>query len=91
VPERSIKRPFKPAMGAALIDYVQNLRAEEAKRLLEAGEIAVDDVAAEVDYESPAVFLRLFMRCTCLTPGHYRRMFQPIRNAARIQGHAGAL
>ena len=42
VPERTLKRRFKIATGSSLIEYLQNLRVEEAKRLLEAGELPVD-------------------------------------------------
>ena len=35
IAERSLKRRFKRATGLAIIDYVQNLRIEAAKRLLE--------------------------------------------------------
>ena len=34
VAERTLKRRFKRATGSTLIDYVQNLRVEDAKRLL---------------------------------------------------------
>lgn len=78
IPERSLKRRFKSATGSALIDYVQNLRIEEAKRILELGTSALDDIAAEVGYENPSFFRRLFKRSTGLTPGQYRRMFRPI-------------
>jgi transcriptional regulator GlxA family with amidase domain len=81
VPERSLKRRFKSATGSALIDYVQNLRIEAAKRSLEQGEMAVDDIAADVGYENAAFFRRLFKRCTGIAPGQYRRMFRPIAQA----------
>ena len=80
VPERSLKRRFKAATGSSLIVYIQNLRVEEAKRQLEYGAVAVDDISAETGYEDPAFFRRLFKRTTGLTPSHYRRMFQPILN-----------
>ncbi len=82
IPERSLKRRFKTATGAALIDYVHNLRVEEAKRLLETGQAPFETIAAEVGYENPAFFGRLFKRSCGLTPGQYRRMFQPISAAA---------
>ena len=85
IPERSLKRRFKTATGSTLIDYVQNLRVEEAKRLLEAGTLAAEDIAAEVGYENPAFFRRLFKRCTGITPGQYRRMFRPIALAGEIE------
>ena len=75
IPERSLKRRFKIATGATLIASVQNLRIEEAKRLLENSTIAFDEVAAMVGYENQAFFRRLFKRSTGLTPGAYRRMF----------------
>jgi transcriptional regulator GlxA family with amidase domain len=81
IPERSLKRRFKAATGTTLIGYVQNLRVEEAKRLLESGEMSSDDISAAVGYENFAFFRRLFKRSTGLTPGAYRRMFQPVATA----------
>ena len=83
IPERSLKRRFKAATGSTLMSYVQNLRIEEAKRLLETEAIAADTIASEVGYENPAFFRRLFKRCTGLTPGAYRRMFRPIMEASK--------
>lgn len=79
IPERSLKRRFKAATGHALIEYVQNLRIEEAKRLLESGDTPSDEISVAVGYENLAFFRRLFKRGTGLTPGAYRRMFQPVR------------
>lgn len=84
IPERSLKRRFKAATGSALIDYVQNLRVEEAKRRLETGSQSSEEISAEVGYENPAFFRRLFKRCTGLTPGQYRRMFRPFATAAAL-------
>jgi transcriptional regulator GlxA family with amidase domain len=78
IPERSLKRRFKTATGSTLIEYVQNLRVEEAKRLLENDTTAGDEIAAMVGYDNQAFFRRLFKRSTGLTPGAYRRMFRPL-------------
>jgi len=77
VPERSLKRRFKSATGVSLIEYLQNLRIEEGKRLLESGPLPVDEVSAEVGYADASFFRRLFKRLTGLTPSRYRRMFSP--------------
>lgn len=82
IAERSLKRRFAAATGSTVIGYVQNLRIEEAKRLLETGDSPFDDIARTVGYENPAFFRKLFKRCTGLTAGHYRRMFRPISDAA---------
>jgi len=82
IPERSLKRRFKAATGSTLIAYVQNLRIEEAKAMLEASDRSSDEIAAAVGYENFAFFRRLFKRCTGLTPGEYRRMFRAIAQTA---------
>ena len=76
LPERTLKRRFKAATGSSLIEYLQNLRIEEAKRLLEAGSLAVEEISAEVGYSDASFFRRLFKRLTGLSPSQYRRMFQ---------------
>jgi transcriptional regulator GlxA family with amidase domain len=81
IPERSLKRRFKAATGVTLIDYLQNLRIEEAKRLLETSERSADEISFEVGYEDASFFRRLFKRCTGLTPVRYRRLFKPIHHA----------
>ena len=76
IPQRSLKRRFKQATATTLIDYVQNLRIEEAKRLLETTDQSFDEIAADVGYENPGFFRKLFKRRTGLNPLHYRKMFQ---------------
>ena len=78
IPERTLKRRFKAATGATLIEYIQNLRIEEAKMMLEAGQKPVDDISVAVSYEDVSFFRRLFKRLTGLTPSQYRRMFKPV-------------
>ncbi|MEP2613918.1 GlxA family transcriptional regulator, partial [Marinobacter alexandrii] len=77
VPERTLKRRFKAATGVTLIEYVQNLRIEEAKRLLETGHMPVEEISVAVSYDDTSFFRRLFKRSTGLSPSQYRRMFQP--------------
>ncbi len=81
IPERTFKRRFKKATGSSLMDYLQNLRIEEAKRMLETTIESVEEISAQVGYEDTSFFRRLFKRRTGLTPGHYRRLFQPIARA----------
>jgi transcriptional regulator GlxA family with amidase domain len=84
--ERTLKRRFKTATGITLMDYLQNLRIEEAKRLLESSKRAADEISAEVGYQDASFFRRLFNRRTGLTPLGYRRMFQPMRTTTAAAG-----
>lgn len=81
--ERTLKRRFKAATGLTLIDYLQNLRIEEAKRLLESSKRSADAISAAVGYEDASFFRRIFKRRTGLTPVRYRRMFQPVLHGAQ--------
>ena len=76
--ERTLKRRFRKATNSSMLAYIQNLRIEEAKYRLESTRYAVDEISADVGYEDPAFFRRLFKRLTGLTPSAYRRLFQTV-------------
>lgn len=79
--ERSFQRRFKLATGMTPIEYVQTLRIEEAKHLLETTEAPVEAVAGEVGYDDAAFFSRMFRRAVSLSPAQYRRRFGGLRAA----------
>lgn len=83
LPERSFKRRFRKATGMAPIDYVQALRLEEAKQMLETSDLPVEAVALEIGYEDASFFRRLFRRKVGLAPSDYRKRFRVIRTALR--------
>lgn len=75
LPRRTFDRRFRAATGYSPTDYVQSLRIEEAKQLLEMEEHHVDAIAGEVGYSDVRAFRRLFSRLTGLSPSEYRRRF----------------
>lgn len=79
---RTFARRFEAATGRRPIDYVHGLRVEAARRRIEAGAGALDDVGYEVGYEDPTFFRRLFKRTTGMTPAAYRRKYAAIIPAA---------
>lgn len=79
--ERGFLRRFRQATGLSPMEYVQTLRIEEAKQLLEASDMRLDDIAAEVGYVEPASFRRLFRRMVGLSPSQYRRRRLPFTAA----------
>jgi transcriptional regulator GlxA family with amidase domain len=76
LPKRTFDRRFRAATGYAPLAYVQSLRVEEAKQLLETGSDPVEEVARQVGYEDTPSFRRLFRRLVGMGPGEYRRKFQ---------------
>ncbi len=73
---RTFKRRFTTATSVTPIAYVQRVRIERAKRLLETSNKAIEEISWAVGYEDPASFRRLFKRLTGLTPGAYRKRFR---------------
>ena len=69
LPKRSFDRRFRAATGYSPLAYIQTLRVEEAKQLLETSTVAVENVGREVGYEDAASFRRLFRRLTGMAPG----------------------
>ncbi|MEM7446181.1 MAG: helix-turn-helix domain-containing protein [Pseudomonadota bacterium] len=76
--DRTFHRRFRKVTGQSPMAYVQTLRIEEAKHLLETTDMPIDDVGCEVGYEEPASFRRLFRRSVGVAPSAYRRRFQPL-------------
>lgn len=74
--ERQFLRRFKSATGKTPVQYLQTLRLEEARRLLESGNAPVSEVTAAVGYEDVTTFRRLFTRHLGLSPNEYRRRFR---------------
>jgi transcriptional regulator GlxA family with amidase domain len=79
---RTFGRRFYTATGHAPLDYVQRVRIEEAKQLLETEDLSIEQVAAEVGYSDTVSFRRLFKRMVGETPAAYRRR-QSVSETAR--------
>jgi transcriptional regulator GlxA family with amidase domain len=90
LPKRTFDRRFKAATGYSPLAYVQTLRIEEAKQLLETGSVSVEAIGREVGYEDSASFRRLFRRLAGMPPGDYRRKFQMPNFAARALAQGSA-
>ncbi|CAM3436394.1 helix-turn-helix domain-containing protein [Bordetella sputigena] len=75
VSERTLNRRFKQAVGFAPLEYLQSLRIEVAKQLLESKPIGLDEVSQRVGYGDVSTFRQLFKRKTGLTPREYRMRF----------------
>ncbi len=72
---RHFKRRFKTATGETPIAYLQRLRIENAKRLLERTRETVNEITWKVGYEDINSFRRLFIKHTGMSPKDYRSKF----------------
>lgn len=83
LPERTFMRRFREATGVTPLDYVHALRLEEAKQMLETGDLSIEAIAEEVGYEDASFFGRLFRRKVGMTPAQYRLRFGALRRSLK--------
>jgi transcriptional regulator GlxA family with amidase domain len=74
--ERSLLRHFRSHFGTSPLGYIQHLRVERAKALLEATKLSFDEVVERCGYSDVPSFRKLFKRETSLTPADYRERFR---------------
>jgi transcriptional regulator GlxA family with amidase domain len=77
---RSFDRRFRSAVGEAPSRYLQKIRVEKAKQLLETTDDSIDEILVRVGYEDERSFRRLFRSLTELSPRAYRLKYG-MRNA----------
>lgn len=66
---------FQKKMGVCVETYLQNLRIQEAKRLLRETSHSIQTIAQWVGYEHQASLSRLFRQVEGMTPRAYRQKF----------------
>ncbi len=75
ISRRSLERRFKQAIGVTPLGYLQQLRVETAKRLLEEGDQTFQEITCQVGYEDISYFRKVFVRLTGMRPQEYRQRF----------------
>ncbi len=66
-----LSRTFKSVIGTGLLEYIQKLRVDKAKELLEGG-ASVNDAAVGSGYLDAKALTRAFKKYEGVTPGSYR-------------------
>ena len=66
---------FKEETGIGLLEYINTLRIEEAKKLLRSG-TEVNEAAEQCGFRGSGYFIRVFKKLTGVTPGMYRELEQ---------------
>lgn len=75
---RTFARRFKAATGRHPAAYLQAVRIETAKAMIERETQPIQAVSAAVGYDDVAFFRGLFKRATGMTPAEYRGHFGPL-------------
>ena len=72
---RTLERRFRQATGNSIVEYLQRIRVEAAKRALESSRKSVAEVMYDVGYNDTKAFRDTFARYCGMTPWSYRERY----------------
>ncbi|MBX2924345.1 MAG: helix-turn-helix domain-containing protein [Chitinophagaceae bacterium] len=72
---RTFERRFKQATNNSVLEYIQRIKVEAAKRQFENSRKHINEVMYEVGYTDTKAFRDLFKKLTGLTPIEYRNKY----------------
>jgi AraC-like DNA-binding protein len=67
-----VRKIVKDKSGKTVLDYINSIRIEEAKRLLRESNMSMIDIALQVGYNNYQSFNRFFQKYEGITPGEFR-------------------
>ncbi len=70
--ERTFTRRFKNATGITPLEYLQKIRMDAAKDLLQSSNLLIEDISYRVGYHDNGHFTKLFKKHHNTTPSQYR-------------------
>lgn len=72
---RSLERRFKKATNNTIVEYIQRVKMEVAKKSLESGLKNVGEVMFDVGYSDDKAFRNIFKKITGISPVQYRNRY----------------
>lgn len=67
---------FKEYTGSNFVNYLKNIRMEEAKRLLEETDLRINEISQKVGYDNEKHFMKTFKASCGVSPSEYRKNAQ---------------
>ncbi len=75
---RSFERRFKKATNNTVVEYLQRIKIEAAKRSFESSRKNINEVMFDVGYTDTKAFRTVFKKITGLTPIEYRNKYNKL-------------
>ena len=67
---------FKEKYGVTVMDYLTELRIDEAKKMLAETDMTVSEISDEIGFSDTSYFSKVFFKVVGKSPSHYRRSHQ---------------
>lgn len=68
-----VSKVFKEEYGIGVVEYMNRLRIDGAKKLLETQDLTIKEIAEKVGFTSDIHFIRIFKKYENTTPGVYQK------------------
>jgi len=75
VGRRTFERRFKKCTNNSIVEYIQRVKIEFAKKHLESGRKTINEIIYETGYNDIDAFRKVFKKFTDLTPVDYRKKY----------------
>lgn len=69
-----LSKIFKDVKGIWILDYINSLRIEKSKQLLENSDLNIEKIAESSGFTNVVTFIRVFKKFEGITPGAYRKI-----------------
>jgi transcriptional regulator GlxA family with amidase domain len=83
---RTLSRRFKQQLGTTPLSWVLGTRVRRAQALLESSDHTIEEIAAQVGFESAATLRLHFRRIVGVSPTRYRRALGTLPNREHVGG-----
>ncbi len=71
-----LAREFRNLVGCTIVEYINQVRCENAKRMLQEDQMSIAAIAASCGYPNPSYFTQIFFRNTGLHPSQYKKQLK---------------
>lgn len=82
ISRRTFERRFKKATANTVLEYIQRVKMEAAKKDLESANKTVNEVMYDVGYSDTKAFRDIFKKVTGMTPVSYKNKFSVSRSVS---------
>jgi len=73
ISQTHFSRIFKAHVGVSFVDYLTQVRIENAKELIKTSGMSFKQICFEVGFNDPNYFSKVFKKVVGITPGEYKR------------------
>lgn len=73
ISETHLRRTFKQNLNISPIKYINYLKLDKAKKMLQVSNFTINEIAASVGFDDPYYFSRFFKHETGLSPSEYKK------------------